>query len=265
MAQASIFQEKKEDHKFVLDKYEGPLDMLLSMIKDAKLDIKDIWVSSITDQYIEYIQSMQIIDLDKASDFVAMAATLLEIKSNDLLPKEEIEEDYEEEYVDEKAELERQLQLYAIFKEASITIKDRETTNRFFREPTYTEKDTKYLLKDTSLDDLLDAFAEIMHKIELESRNSETKSIENDVNTVAEKIQFVSETLKTMQEVEFFELFHKDFTRFSVLNTFLAILELLKRQFAEVTQEERYGNMIIKIKDGWENVSLEDFIENEES
>lgn len=260
---SSIFIHTQEDHEFKLDQYEGPLDLLLSMIKEAKIDIKDIFVSKITDQYIEYIRSMEILDMDKASDFIAMAATLLEIKSGELLPKiEMLEEDTY--YEDEKQELKRQLEMYSLIQDAAQAIQAKETRFRFYRDPVFDENDCRLVLSGSTFDQLLDAFAAVLHKLEFVERIEEPKSIEKDVHTVAEKVVYLAKLISTTEKVKFFDLFVNDNSRSAVLNTFLAILELLKRQVISACQEERFGDIVIEAKEGGENISLEDF-ENEES
>ena len=260
---SSIFIHTQEDHEFKLDHYEGPLDLLLSMIKEAKIDIKDIFVSKITDQYIEYIRSMEILDMDKASDFIAMAATLLEIKSGELLPKiEMLEEDTY--YEDEKQELKRQLEMYSLIQDAAQAIQAKETRFRFYRDPVFDENDCRLVLSGSTFDQLLDAFAAVLHKLEFVERIEEPKSIEKDVHTVAEKVVYLAKLISTTEKVKFFDLFVNDNSRSAVLNTFLAILELLKRQVISACQEERFGDIVIEAKEGGENISLEDF-ENEES
>lgn len=260
MSEVSIFIHNNEDHPFVLDQYEGPLDLLLSMIKEAKIDIKDIFVSKITDQYIEYIRSIDIIDLDKASDFVNMAATLLEIKSNDLLPKIDMLEQ-EDFYEDEKKELQRQLEMYSLIQEASIVLKTQETTNRYYRQPEFTEKDCRLIFTGATYDMLMDAFANVLHKMQVKAVEYEPRNIEKDVYTVAEKVIYLSEVLLKQERINFFDLFQDDNSRSAVLNTFLALLELLKRQFASATQDKKFGDIVIVIRKGAETISLEDFID----
>lgn len=260
---SSIFIVNQEDHAFVLDQYEGPLDLLLSMIKEAKINIKDIFVSKITDQYIDYIRSMEIMDLDKASDFVAMAATLLEIKSNDLLPQIEMLEDNEEYYVDEKQELQRQLEMYSLIQEASQLVQSKETRFRFYREPMFDENDCRLVFAGASIDQLLDAFAKVLHKVEFKLHEGEPKSIEKDMYTVAEKVIYLAELIMDNKEVKFFDLFIEDNSYSAVLNTFLALLELLKRQVAIAVQDKRFGDITIQAKEGAESIDLEDYIDEQ--
>lgn len=259
---ASIFIQEQEDHEFKLDQYEGPLDLLLSMIKEAKIDIKDIFLSKITDQYIEYIRSMKILDIEKASDFVSMAATLLEIKSKELLPQ--IEELDNEEYVDEKHELQRQLEMYSIIQETTVLLQEKETKNRFYRQPVYSDDDCRLIFKGSSYDKLLDAFANVLYKVDYPENDNETKNIEKDSYTVAEKVMYIADFISNAKSVSFYQLFTDDNSKSSILNTFLALLELLKRQVISAVQDDIFGDIKIEIKEGADLVSLEDFI-NEQS
>ena len=104
-----------QNYRFKLENFEGPLDLLLHLIKGAKMDIMDVKLSEITEQYLEYMQDLSEIDMDRASEFITVAATLLEIKSKHLIPAENIEEDMEEE--DSEALLLRRLKEYEIFKQ----------------------------------------------------------------------------------------------------------------------------------------------------
>ena len=235
------------------------------MIKEAKIDIKDIFVSKITDQYIEYIQNMDELDLEKASDFVAMAATLLEIKSNDLLPPIDIMEEEQTYYEDEKHEIQRQLEMYALFKDISSSLQLIETRFRFYREPVFDENDCRLVLSGTTFSQLIDAYAAVIHKMEINEHLTEPKNIEKDKYTVAEKVMYLACLIKNVKSIKFFDLFSDDNSKSAVLNTFLALLELLKRQYLSVSQDSTFGDMIITLKEDAESISLEDFDETPEA
>ena len=123
---------ENDAYKFQLDNFDGPLDLLLHLIKVAKIDIKDIFVSKITEQYMKYMEDIDNIDVEKASEFISMAATLIEIKSKKLLPKP-VEETLDEE--DPEQKLIRQIEEYRLFKEASEKLKEIEDINRLYKEP----------------------------------------------------------------------------------------------------------------------------------
>ena len=115
--------ESVVDYSTKLDNFEGPLDLLLHLIKEAKIEIKDVFVSQVTEQFLEYINGVEFLDVDKASEYLNMAATLLEIKSKSILPK--IEE-YLDDIEDPETMLIRQLEEYKLFKEASTKLKEQE-------------------------------------------------------------------------------------------------------------------------------------------
>ena len=119
-------------YRFKLDNFEGPLDLLLHLIKDAKLDIATVRLAEITGQYLEYMQDIKNVDMDKASEFITVAATLIEIKSKSVLPVEKEEEPDEE---SDEEMLRRKLQEYALFKETSKKLKDIEDVNKLYRAP----------------------------------------------------------------------------------------------------------------------------------
>ena len=148
----------EENYRFKLDNFEGPIDLLLHLIKDSKLDIETVKLSEITDQYLKYMEDVQNIDVDKASEFITIAATLIEIKSKHLLPVETVEEPDEE---DDEALLLKRIKEYEIFKKAGKDLKEIEDVDKIYRAPgTETEK-VKIVIKDMVLDQLLDAFAKL--------------------------------------------------------------------------------------------------------
>ncbi len=138
-------------YRFKLDNFEGPLDLLLHLIKDAKLDIATVRLAEITGQYLEYMQDIKNVDMDKASEFITVAATLIEIKSKSVLPVEKEEEPDEE---SDEEMLRRKLQEYALFKETSKKLKDIEDVNKLYRAPGKETEKVKVVIKDMVLDQL---------------------------------------------------------------------------------------------------------------
>ena len=123
--------ESVVDYSTKLKNFEGPLDLLLHLIKEAEIEIKDIFVSEVTDQFLKYMDGLSVLDVDKTSEYLNMAATLLEIKSKSVLPKIEDLDDIE----DPEQALIRQLEEYKLFKEASAKLKEQENVDRFYKEP----------------------------------------------------------------------------------------------------------------------------------
>ena len=241
--------EESSEYKYKLEKFEGPLDLLLHLIKDAKVDIKDIFVSEITEQFLEYIKDLSEYPAEIISDFIDMASTLLQIKSKKLLPAppKVLEEDEE----DPEQKLIRQLEEYKLFKEESEKLKALEDTGKFYKAPDKLVGSFRYELKDLSLEALLDAFAHIMHKIDIKAEEVLPKEIKKDRFTVAQKISEIKDRLLERGSCKFSSLVEGTYTKSEVINTFLALLELLKLQEIKVVQTETCGEISIEkqIKD----------------
>lgn len=236
-------------YRFKLDNFEGPLDLLLHLIKEAKLDIATVRLAEITEQYLEYMQDIKNVDMDKASEFITVAATLIEIKSKSILPVEQ-EEELDEE--SDEAMLLRRLKEYEVFKETSKKLKEIEDVNKFYRAPGKETEKVKVIIKDMVLDQLLDAFAKLLTREELRKavQNEQPKKIVKDRFTVAEKIISIRNYAKEHKRFEFEELFDEDMTKSELINTFLALLELLKLQTVRVLQKGTFGNIVITSGEG---------------
>ena len=230
--------------KFKLDQFEGPLDLLYHLIKAAKIDIRDIFISQITEQYLELMKDIDTIDMEKAADFTLMAATLLEIKSNKLLPKPEVVEDVDEEDPEEK--LYRQLEEYELFKNASEKLHEIEDPGKLYKKPDPSAGDYRYVLPENlSLDALINAFSSLMHRVSARAEEITERKIEKDRFTVAEKIAQIKDSLIIKPKFMFSELFEADYSKSEIINTFLALLELLKEQLICAQQNDIYGDIEI--------------------
>ena len=146
------------DYETKIIDFNGPLDLLLHLIKEAKIEIKDVFVSQVTEQFLLYMDGLSILDVDKASEYLNMAATLLEIKSKSILPK--IEELVDEDDLEQN--LIRQLEEYKLFKEASVKLKEKENVDRFYKDPDKTVGDVRIVYSDFNLDGLIDAFSKLL-------------------------------------------------------------------------------------------------------
>ena len=251
---------QEDSYHVRLENFEGPLDLLLHLIKEAKMDIAEIRLSEITEQYLEYLNEIDSLDLEKASEFIEMAATLLEIKSRKLLPR--LDEDLPEEENPEKKLL-RQIEEYKIFKEASEKLKEKEDVNRMYKQPEPSANKYKIVLKDMVLDNLLDAFMHFMHKTQIDKKVDEPKNIVKDRFTVAEKIAAIKDAVMIKEKVKFKDLLDKDITKSEIINVFLAILELLKLQTISISQHELFDEIEItkyKIQEDVENKENNDII-----
>lgn len=234
--------ESSEAYSVKLEQFEGPLDLLLFLIKEAKIDIKDIFISKITDEYLRYINSLGDLPMEKVGDFIEIAATLIEIKSKKLLPKQE-EVDEDEESPEQK--LIRQLEEYKLFKEASEMLRVIDDPDKFYKAPEPNAGDFRYELKDMSFAGLLDAFTSLMHRVVMRAEVPAVKKIEKDRFTVAQKMSEIKDNLMVDGEVRFTSLFDKDYSKSEIINTFLALLELLKLQYIHARQDKLFDEIYI--------------------
>ncbi len=224
--------------------FEGPLDLLLHLIKENKVDIYDIPIAVITGQYLQYIKMMKELDLDIAGDFLVMAATLIHIKSRMLLPVDE--EAPEEEQEDPRLELIQRLLEYQTFKDASLGLREREEEwmNIFHREPLKDEEaeaesaEPELYLFDVNLFDLLGAFKKILN-----TAPPEVVRITREALTVKDKISHIMEMLENNDTIRFEDLFKEDRSRVQIVVTFVALLELIRLGLARAYQENDFGNI----------------------
>lgn len=236
--------EFTETIKYKLGDFEGPLDLLLHLIKEKKMSIMEIKLAEVTDQYLAYVQAMKDADMELAAEFLIIASTLIEIKSRSLIPTEEVPEDD-----DPEMELKMRLMAqeeYVLFKEAGEKLHNLENLERFYKAPDKSVGDPRIVFNQFNLDKMLDAFARILMKAQDREETATPKQIKKDRWTVAEKIAFIKSSLIENKEINFFSLFDESYSKLEVINVFLAILELLKFQFAEVTQEGKYEDITIR-------------------
>lgn len=233
----------KNDYEVKLSAFEGPLDLLLHLIKDAKIDIKEIFVSEVTEQYLQFMGQLDTVDMEKASDFIDVAATLLEIKSNSLLPK--IEEFFEGEE-DAESNFIRKLEEYKILKEAGEKLKNFENVDRFYKEPDSTVGEPKVVLTDFNLESMIEAFSKLLFKVDIKKRDLEMpKEIAKDTFSLPDKISHIMMTLGSVKKMKFFELFDEGYSKSELIVTFQALLEVLKAQFCICQQESLYGEITL--------------------
>ena len=239
--------ESNVDYTTVLDNFEGPLDLLLFLINKEEIEIKDIFVSQVTEQFLEYMKALPYLDVDKVSEYLNIAATIIKIKAQALVPNIEEDPEIDAEIEEDKAQLIRALEAYKLIKEETKKLKELETIGYYFKEP---DKDvgevrTVFTLENLTLNGLIDAFSQLLLKREEELKDEEVREIPRDSFTVEQKIQFVLECLEEEKEVKFEQLFTKDFTKSEIVTTFQAILELLKYQFLRIKQEQTFGEITI--------------------
>jgi len=231
-SRAILEDTEEDDYKFKLDQFEGPLDLLLHLIKITKIDIRDIFLSNITEQYFEIIKNADDLDIEKASEFINMSATLLEIKSKQLLPHdEELGED------DESERFFRRIEEYELLKNQSQKLAEIENVDRLYKAPDNSVGEFRYELPEQlSLNAMIEAFKSIMQKATVKAEVVQEKKIEKDKFTVSQKLSQIKDILLTKDRFKFSEIFENAHSKSEVINTFLALLELLKRQYITVNQ-----------------------------
>ncbi len=238
-------QSSYDNYKVIMGEYEGPLDLLLQLVKESKMDIEDVKLGDLTEQYLEHIRQMEVLDLEEVSGFIEIGATLMEIKSKYLLPSETVEGEDGEEVIDQEEELRRRLKEYQLFKELSQDLTKIENVDHFYKEPDKSANDFRIVLKDMKLDLMLDAFANLLVRVEEKVASAEPKKIEMDRWTVAEKIEDIRSRLEDVKHTKFSELFDDDYSKSEVIICFLAMLELLKRQFIRIEQASTFDEIDI--------------------
>ncbi len=230
------------NYKVKLEIFEGPLDLLLYLIKKEELNIYDIPVARITDQYLQYLELMRLLDLDIAGEFLVMAATLMQIKSRMLLPPDGTTPEEEEE--DPREELIRKLLEYRWFKEAASCLEDLESKRRqrFTRSPAApAEGGEEERFFEASLFDLITAFSKVLK----EAPREIFQEIIRDEFTVEEKIRELLERLQAGNRIRFTELFQAAKNKAEIIALFLALLEVIRLRRAVVRQKELFGEIEI--------------------
>jgi segregation and condensation protein A len=231
-----------------LEVFEGPLDLLLHLIKKNEIDIYDIPITVITQQYLEYLEMMKSLNLDIAGEFLLMAATLLHIKSKMLLPpsEDDLGEEDQEKEEDPRAELVRRLLEYQRFKEAALELNngdllDREVFTRTFFQEEFLKEAEESVVGEATLFDLLEALKKILETVPPE----EFQEISLDHLSLKDKINEVMEALWERETLTFQELFTAVTPRREIVVTFLALLELLRLRMIKIFQPEPYGTIRI--------------------
>ena len=232
-----------------LSQFNGPMDMLLYLVGQAKIDIKDIFVSEITDQYIAYVREAEGLDMDEASAFIEMAARLLEIKSRSLLPKPEVPEEEDPEQL-----LIRQLEEYAAFKKAAQEMQTFEKAAALMYEKLpeeYPLPPPSFEINGLTLSGLVQAFAEVMTRIKPENEEiiETARRITRDEYTVPLCMARIMRKIHH-GTTRFSLLFNNEPTREEVVTLFLALLELLRLGRVTCVQESAYEDILILAREG---------------
>jgi len=239
----------ENDYKVKLEVFEGPLDLLLYLIKKDEIDIYDIPIEHITRQYLDYLQMFKILDLDVAGEFVVMAANLIYIKSRSLLPVHQQPPEETAEEADPRWELVRQLIEYKKFKDAAGHLQLREVAreNLFSRVPGKPDFQAERPMGEVSIFDLINAFQGVLKRI---NKKEDLREIFEENFTVSDKIDLIVKMIASGVSLKFTELFANVASRTEVVVTFLAVLELIRLKQLRVTQTGEFGEIELSRNEG---------------
>lgn len=238
-----------------LEAFEGPLDLLLYLIEKNKIDIFDIPIVEITEQYLQYLNKMKEFDLNVASEFMLMAATLIDIKCKMLLPSCKNEEGEE---IDPRAELVEKLIQYKIYKHMSYELKDRQVdySQILFKKENLPDEVVNYkqpidldsIISDVTLTKLNKIFLDILRRKEnmIDPLRSKFGTIEDEEVSVDDRINYISDYIKKHKKFTFRSLLEKEPSRVRVIVTFLSILELMKAGIIKISQDEQFSEINIE-------------------
>lgn len=235
------------DYKIMIDEFEGPMDLLLHLIKKDNIDIIDISIEKITKQYLDYIEEMENLNLDIASEYLIMAAELLEIKSSKLLPKhenDEVEEDLEANFINRLIEYKQYKEITQQFKELEenrkeVYTKIPDSLNEYKQNSTID-------LGDTTIADLISAMNNFLSRKELEKPlNTKITTKEYNIDERSYEIRKILKKNKKMNFKELFDVYRKDY----IVVTFLAILSMAKKQEIEIKQDNNFNDIYLSLKE----------------
>lgn len=224
------------------------LDKLLDICKQDRVAIRDIFISDITQKYLDYVVELAKEDrnYDDIADFLVLAATLVELKANSLLPKLDFVDTDLDDVISDEELFFRRAEEYAAYRNAAEKLQNHEILNRFYREPVFGENEYKLVIKDFSLQKLIDAFSKMLERAEFEDDKHTEKTIPNERFTVADRVVDVVEALRIYKKLKLNDLFDPDFSKLEIINTFLAILELCKQQVATIQQENAEAEIFVE-------------------
>jgi segregation and condensation protein A len=236
-----------DEYKVKLEVFEGPLDLLLYLIKRDEVDIYDISIERITTQYLEYLETLRMLDLEIAGEFVVMAANLIYIKSRNLLPVHQQPPEEEAEEEDPRWDLIRQLIEYKKFKDAAFQLHQREMVQesliaRMPERPEFLSLDP-LLKSEVGIFDLINAFQKVLRKVE--ARREDLREIFEENFTVSDKIETLLRVIQAEKPTAFSALFASAASRTEIVVTFLALLELIRMKQMRVAQDGPFSEIEI--------------------
>ena len=236
------------DYEFRINDFEGPLDLLLHLIKENKMDIMDIEIEKITDQYMKFLEEQEKLNLEIASDYLVLASELLEIKSRLLLPRQELDVESEEEF-DPRSELVNRLLEYQTYKDITKVLQEKEELRSeiYTKAPenvkNYIDEVTE-IHADVTLDDLVEALKKYLVRKE-EKKPLNTKVTVNEIS-ISSRRHDIKRLLKNKKKIDFFELFPVVSKEY-VVATFLAILEMAKDKELVIKQDDTFSDIVVEV------------------
>lgn len=234
-------------YRIKLNMFEGPLDLLLFLIKKEEVDIYDIPIADITKQFLEYVELITLLDLETAGDFILVAATLIRIKAQMLLPKNPEEGEAEEE--DPRQELVRRLLEYQQYKEVALKfgeleVRERDFFRRGFFDYDFSDTEPEFVpnTSNLSLFDLMAAFKRVLMRIPKETQHR----VEDVPVTIDDQIDYILQEIELERQLLFINLMQKLPSKIYMIVTFIALLEMMRRGLIEATQSSAYGEIWIR-------------------
>lgn len=239
---AEIVGESSDEIKLKLGEFAGPLDLLLYLIKQEQANIFDIPIAKITDEYLKYIRLMKTLDIAVAADFLVMSATLIEIKSRMLLPRDPTAAGGEEEIEDPRKELVDQLLEYEKFKSAAQMLYERTTVEQAVFKRGAIESDDNNAEINASVFDLLTVF----QKIVLRHKEQVTMEIEREEISLADMIKALKKRIYAEIELNLLTFFEEMHTRRELVTAFIAVLEIVRTESVKLVQKQTFGDIFLK-------------------
>ncbi len=247
----SLETEKHETDSYRVSTplYEGPLDLLLQLIERAELDITSLALAQVTDQYIEHLHHLKVREVNEVSEFLVIAAKLLQIKSEVLLPRPSTLDVSEEE---PGAALARQLRVYKRYKEIALLLGERESAGlrTFLRLAPSPDVKRRVDIGDYSLADIIAAAREILSR--MDDRQEINSVVIAPMISIREKINQIAHIMQKTRKGTFTALFTKRPTHVEIVVTFLAMLELIKRHLITAQQSSLFGDIVIEASEDWD-------------
>ncbi|MEV5028452.1 segregation and condensation protein A [Paenibacillus sp. LPE1-1-1.1] len=254
---------------YKLDSFEGPLDLLLHLIDKAEIDIHEVSISEITIQYMDYLHAMKELELEVTSEFLVMAATLLAIKSKQLLPKPPVfEDDYEDwpdDGLDPRDELIQKLVEYRKFKQIAEQLREKEVERSlvYSREPEdmtpFMKEEKVNPVEGVHLSDLILAFQKALRRA---ARRNVVSTVQRDEISVKDRIRDIVDVLKQFETVRFSRLIRENMDRHEIVVTFLAILELMKMKHITCFQHQLFDDIVIHWRGESSQIGLSEVEDN---